>query len=324
MEYGFSVPTRGPLATMENISSIVVAGEELGFHIASVSDHVVIPTDISSVYPYSEDGVFLTVDGSGECLEQLTTIAAVAASTSSIRLLTSVMVLPYRNPVYTAKVLASIDVLSEGRLNVGCGVGWMKEEFVALNAPPFNERGAVASEQIRVFKELWTKDEPAYEGKYFNFSDITFLPKPIQKPHPPIWIGGESLAALRRAALLGDCWFPIGANPRHPLGSLNELRARINRLYSCCESVKRDPSSIKLAYSVPWYLNSSVQVARDENRLLMTGTDEEIAEDIDCLENIGVSYLQLNLTAHTVNKTVDNMSGFMTDVAQKLKGGIDH
>ena len=138
MEYGFSVPTRGPLATMENMASIVVAGEELGFHIASVSDHVVIPTDISSVYPYSEDGVFLTADGSGECLEQLTTIAAVAASTSSIRLLTSVMVLPYRNPVYTAKVLASIDVLSEGRLNVGCGVGWMKEEFVALNAPPFN------------------------------------------------------------------------------------------------------------------------------------------------------------------------------------------
>lgn len=319
MEYGFSVPTRGPLATMENISSIVTAGEELGFHIASVSDHIVIPTDISSVYPYSKDGVFLDVDGSGECLEQLTTITAVAALTSRIRLLTSVMVLPYRNPVFTAKVLASIDVLSDGRLNVGCGVGWMKEEFVALNTPSFNERGAVASEYIEVFKELWMKDKPAYEGKYCNFSDITFLPQPIQKPHPPIWVGGESLAALKRAALLGDCWFPIGANPRFPLGSLNQLRARINKLYSCCESVKRDPASIKLAYSIPWYLNSSVRESGEKNRLLMTGTDEEIAEDIDCLENIGVSYIQLNLSAHTVSKTVDNMSGFMTDVAQKLK-----
>ena len=324
MEYGFSVPTRGPLATMEDISSIVTAGEELGFYIAGVSDHIVIPRDISSVYPYSEDGVFLTVDGSGECLEQLTTIAAIAALTSRIRLLTSVMVLPYRNPVFTAKVLSSIDVLSEGRLNVGCGVGWMKEEFLALNTPSFDERGAVASEYIEVFKELWTKDKPAYEGKYCNFSDISFLPQPIQKPHPPIWVGGESVAALKRAALLGDCWFPIGSNPRHPLGSLNQLRARINRLYSVCETVKRDPSSIKLAYSVSWYLNSSVQVSRDGDRILMTGTDEEIAQDIDCLENIGVSYIQLNLLGHTVSETIDNMSGFMTGVAQKVKGVIDH
>lgn len=319
MEYGFSVPTRGPLATMEDISSIVTAGEELGYHIASVSDHIVIPREISSVYPYSKDGMFLAVDGSGECLEQLTTIMAIAAVTTKIRLLTSVMVLPYRNPVFTAKALSSIDVLSAGRLNVGCGTGWMKEEFLALNTPSFDERGAVASEYIEVFKELWTKDKPAYEGKYCNFSDISFLPKPVQKPHPPIWVGGESLAALKRAALLGDCWFPIGANPRHPLGSLNQLRARINRLYLCCESVERDPSSIRLAYSVPWYLNSSDHASTDGSRLLMTGTDEEVAQDIDCLENMGVSYIQLNLLGDTVGETVDNMSDFMTGTAPKVR-----
>ena len=149
-------------------------------------------------------------------MEQLTTIAYLAGVTTSIKLLSSVMVLPHRSPVLTAKMLATIDVLSQGRLIVGCGVGWMEEEFEAIGAPPYAERGAVGNEYLRVFKELWTSDDPSFDGDYANFSNIAFAPKPVQQPHPPLWIGGESPPALRRAGQLGDAWYPICSNPSFP------------------------------------------------------------------------------------------------------------
>jgi alkanesulfonate monooxygenase SsuD/methylene tetrahydromethanopterin reductase-like flavin-dependent oxidoreductase (luciferase family) len=123
------------------------------------------------------------------------------------------MVVPHRPPVLTAKILATIDVLSKGRLIVGCGVGWMREEFEAIGAPPYDKRGAVSDEYIRAFKELWTSDNPTFSGKYCSFANVAFAPKPLQKPHPPIWVGGESPVALRRAGRLADAWYPIGSNP---------------------------------------------------------------------------------------------------------------
>ena len=175
MEFGFGVPTSGPLSAPESLAALARRGEEMGFGIISVSDHVVIPKSIASRYPYSEAGEFPGA-AAGECLEQLTTLAFLVSHTSTARLLTSVMVLPHRSPVLTAKMLATIDVLSKGRLNVGCGVGWMREEFEAIGAPPYDERGAVGEEYIRAFKELWTSDNPTFEGRYCRFSDISFLP----------------------------------------------------------------------------------------------------------------------------------------------------
>ena len=164
MEFGFGIPTRGPLATPDSMAKLAKAGEEMGFEIASVSDHIVIPRSIASRYPYNESGEFAG-GPAGECLEQLTTLSFLAGQTSSIKLLTSVMVLPHRSPVLTAKILASIDVLSQGRLIVGCGVGWMREEFEAIGAPDFDERGAVGDEYIRAFKKRWTSDNPRFERK---------------------------------------------------------------------------------------------------------------------------------------------------------------
>ena len=220
MEYGFAVPTDGPLSTPDHVATLAGRGEKLGFEFMSVSDHILIPRNISSRYPYGEMGRW---EDGYDCLEQLTTLSFVASQTSTARLLTSVMVLPHRSPVMTAKMLASIDVLSNGRLIVGCGVGWLREEFEAIGAPPYDERGAVGDEYIRAFKELWTSDNPSFEGKYCRFSNITFLPKPVQRPHPPIWIGGESPPALRRAARLGDAWYPIGDNPRFPMGTAQQV-----------------------------------------------------------------------------------------------------
>ena len=109
------------------------------------------------------------------------------------------LIVPHRNPIIAAKSLATLDYLSGGRLIIGVGVGWMREEFEAVGCESFDERGAVTDEYIRAFKELWTSDNPTFEGKYVSFSDINFLPKPVQKPHPPLWVGGESRPAIRRA-----------------------------------------------------------------------------------------------------------------------------
>ena len=131
MQYGFGVPTRGALAAPDDLITLARRGEEMGFDIIGVSDHIVVPKNIASRYPYSESGEFAGKD-TGECMEQLTMLSFLAGQTSTARLLTSVLVLPHRNPVHTAKILATVDVLSGGRVNVGCGVGWMREEFDAL------------------------------------------------------------------------------------------------------------------------------------------------------------------------------------------------
>ena len=157
MKFGFGVATRGPGASPEFLKNHAQHGERLGFDIVTVSDHVIIPKQVQSIYPYSEDGAFSGVDA-GECLEQLTLATYLAANTSNIRLLTSVMVVPHRPPVLAAKTLASLDVLSGGRLTVGVGAGWMREEFEALDTAPYEHRGSVTNDYIRAFKEMWTND----------------------------------------------------------------------------------------------------------------------------------------------------------------------
>ena len=161
MNFGFSVPIGGALATGGALASLARRGEELGFGFLSTGDHLIVPRQIRSRYPYSDNGEF---GSAASFLDQPTLLSFVAAATSSIRLVTGVLVVPYRSPIHTAKVLATIDVLSGGRLTVGCGVGWMREEFEILGVPPFEERGAVTDEYIRVFRELWTSDDPEFHG----------------------------------------------------------------------------------------------------------------------------------------------------------------
>ncbi len=199
MQFGFSPPVSGPLSTPENLARIAVEGEAIGYDYATISDHVVIPRDIEARYPYSDTGEF-PGRSRGDRHEQLTAVAFVAGKTSRLRLVTSVTVVPHRPAVLLAKMLATIDVLSNGRLTFGIGAGWMREEFEALGVPPFAERGAVTDEYLLACRELWTKEAPRFDGKYVKFANILFEPKPVQKPHPPIWVGGESGPALRRTA----------------------------------------------------------------------------------------------------------------------------
>ena len=313
MKFGFEAPIRGPGARPDELAKLVRQGESLGFDIVGAGDHIVIPHGVDSRYPYTSDGKYGS-GGPGDCLEQLTVLSFIAGHTSTMGLLTSVMVLPYRSPVQTAKVLTTIDVLSRGRLIVGCGVGWMREEFQPLGAPAFEWRGAVGDEYIRAFKELWTSDSPEFDGEYVSFSDVSFQPKPVQKPHPPIWIGGESGPALRRAARLGDGWYPIGGNPTHPLGTQDQLSDCLSRLRRYAEEAGRDPSTLEVAYSVGWYDDRRASFLPGGDRRILTGEPAQIADDISRLEEVGVGYLMLGFGGPDLDGNLERMERFATRV----------
>jgi len=297
------------MATTQSLATLARTGEELGFTIISVSDHIIIPKAINSTYPYNESGTFAG-SPSGECLEQLSLLSFLVGVTSSAKLLTSVMVLPHRPPVLTAKMLATIDVLSNGRLIVGCGVGWMREEFEAIGAPAYDERGSVGDEYIRAFKELWTSDNPAFEGKYCRFANVAFAPKPVQKPHPPIWTGGESPAALRRAGRLANAWYPIGTNPRFPVGTPAQFAAYVARVKRYATEAGRDPSSLDFAYSASWSNDQQAQTLPDGQRRPLTGTAQQIADDIKRYEELGVRHMMVNLQGETQAQTLERMQRF--------------
>jgi probable F420-dependent oxidoreductase len=309
MEFGFGLPTRGPMATPQNLATLAHKGEELGFAIISVSDHIIIPKAIASTYPYNESGTFAG-SPTGECLEQLSLLSFLVGVTSSARLLTSVMVLPHRPPVLTAKMLATIDVLSNGRLIVGCGVGWMREEFEAIGAPAYDERGTVGDEYIRAFKELWTSDNPTFEGKYCRFANVAFAPKPLQKPHPPIWTGGESPVALRRAGRLANAWYPIGSNPRFPVTTPEQFAGYASKVKRHAQDAGRDPSALDFAYSTNWYTDQQALTLPNGQRRPLTGTPQQIADDIMGYQEVGVSHMMVNLQGETLEQTLERMQRF--------------
>jgi probable F420-dependent oxidoreductase len=318
MRYGFTLPGRGPLATPDTLAAIARRGEELGYHLVLFGDHIVVPRHITSPYPYTETGEF-PGSASGEAMEQLTVLAFLAGQTQTIRLATSVIIVPHRNPLVAAKALATLDVLSKGRLIIGVGAGWMREEFEALGLPPFEERGAVTDEYIRAFKALWTSDNPSFEGKYCRFSNVSFLPKPVQKPHPPIWVGGESPRALRRTAELGNGWYPIGSNPQFPLETPEQLEAGLQRLAAQAKKAGREPSGIEIIYRTHDYqLNEDGRSPASSTgpRRPFVGTAAEVAADIRRYEAMGVGYLVLDFVrlSRNLDEVLQHMEALATRV----------
>ena len=313
MKYGFTMPGRGPLATPERLGIIARKGEEFGFDALLTGDHILVPKNISSPYPYTEGGEF-PGSSSGESMEQITLLSYIAGQTSKIRLVTSVLIVPHRNPLIAAKSLATLDVLSGGRLVVGVGVGWMREEFEALGLPPFEERGAVTDEYIRAFKVLWTEDDPYFEGKYISFDDITFLPKPVQKPHPPIWVGGESRPALRRTAELADGWYPLGSNPTFPMGTPDELKAGLDRLAQYAQRFDRDPKTIETIYRTHQF--ELTKDAGGADRLPFVGDADQIAGDIRRYQDMGVTTMIWDFLRQTDD--LDQMLGLMEDFSNQV------
>lgn len=319
MNYGFIVPTRGVFGARDSILKVAQRADELGYAYAAATDHIVVPSDIASRYPYTDNGVF-PGSATGEYMEPLGLMAFLAAATTNIRLLTSVMVVPHRPAILTAKLLATIDILSGGRMTVGCGAGWMREEFEAIDAPSFEKRGKVTDEYIAAYRELWTSDNPSFDGEFVKFSDIIFLPKPVQKPCPPIWTGGESGPALRRAARLADCWYPVGNNPSHPLNTPARYAAKAAELRGLAEGYGRDPGEIDLAYWALWYPSDETRTTDDGERMMFTGSDQDVIDDIGALRDIGVKTIMLGYASPTVQEQLEKMERFMSDVAPRAGG----
>ena len=311
MRYGFYLPTRGRTASPEALETLVARGESVGFSSVVIADHVVFPVTIKSRYPYTVSGAF---PGQGDALEQLSLMAFIAAKTRALRLVSSVMILPHRNPVVTAKMLATIDVLSSGRVTVGVGVGWLREEFEALGAPDFDRRGAVSDEYLRIFKTLWTQDPASFRGEFYRFEAVRCLPRPVQRPHPPIWVGGHSKAALRRAARLGDGWHPVGANPAAPLRPA-ELRVLLDELRRLTEAERRDPSTLTISYKAPIY-DPGRGVDGGHERRPFSGSQQEITDDIATFARLGVSELIFDFRAEELAESLERMDRFAPIIRQ--------
>jgi probable F420-dependent oxidoreductase len=292
-------------------------GEALGYAYLAFPDHIVIPRAIGSLYPYSASRKMAAI-GEGDCLETLTMMAFLAAATTRVRLLSSVMVVPHRPAVFTAKALATLDVLSQGRVTIGIGAGWMEEEFRAIGAPPFAERGKVTDEYLRAFKSLWTEDDPRFDGRYVQFENVSFMPKPLQKPHPPIWVGGESPAALRRTAALGDAWYPIGSNPEFPLNTTERFSQGIARLHAAARNAGRDPASIVLAYWASWYKEGQTLHIDTGQRQVFTGSDDDVVRDIQEFRTLGVQHLLFSFARPTLAESLAAMERFSDKVLSQV------
>jgi probable F420-dependent oxidoreductase len=307
MQFGLHLPASSAGVSADDLIRFARTAEQLGFYCITVADHVVVPKHISIPYPYTVDGKY---PGTGYHLETLTTIGFLAGATQRIRFVTSVMIAPYRNPIITAKMLASIDVLSGGRVIAGLGVGWMKEEFDNLQAPGFAERGKVTDEYIQAFRELWTKENPSFHGKHCRFSDIVFLPKPVQQPAIPIWIGGHSKQAIRRAARLGDGWHPIGGVPTIPLEP-EDMKRDVALLAEMAQAAGRDPKHIHVALKGSLFDREKKIEGR---RRRFMGTAAEIASDIRAYREAGVGTLIFDVRRSTIAETLERMEWMAKEV----------
>lgn len=311
MRYGFYLPTRGPLANRKDLSAILDLGERLGFGSVMVADHVILPTKIESSYPYTLAGNFLS---ESECFEQLALMSFVAGRTEKLRIVSSVMIVPHRNPVLNAKALATIDVLSGGRLTVGIGVGWMEEEFRALQTADFRHRGAVTDEYVDIFRKLWSGQPVAYKGQFYSFDEVICHPRPLQNPGPPIWIGGHSSPALRRVARLGDGWHPVGATAASPLPP-EEMRQKLGLIESMMRAEGRDFGKLQVSYKAPIYDGGIAP--KGENRRLFTGGADAALEDIATFSKLGVHEIVFDFRAPSWSECQERMQKFGEEIIKR-------
>jgi probable F420-dependent oxidoreductase len=286
---------------------VATRADELRFDSVWVGDHIIIPTQIASAYPYSPTGTppFKPEEAA---LEPLTLLSYLAGCTSHVQLGISVLIVPHRNPLYTAKVVSTLDVLSGGRVICGVGSGWMREEFDALGLA-FDRRGAETDEWIRIFKVCWVDEEPEYHGRLYSFAKVKFEPKPIQKPHPPLWVGGNSRRAMRRAVELGDAWHPGWSRP-------DQLAAQRLELEAMAAKAGRDLATLDITLLRPMQI---LDRPADGPRRALIGTAEQVAEDIRAYEQVGVSHLVLGFRTTIGQEMLQQIERFAAEVRPRLQ-----
>ena len=298
MKFGVCIPHYGRPIDGDGLTEMAVESEQMGFDSVWVTDHIIVP----HVIPDRPDIVYRY-----NMLEPLTLLAHLGAVTKRVNIGTSVIILPYRNPVVLAKAIATADVLSKGRVIFGAAVGWMEGEFQALGAP-FANRGQVSNEYLRLLKELWTNPNPTFQGEYFQFSEVTFSPMPVQQPHPPIWIGGRSRAGVRRAVEFGDFWHPSQMGPQE----VAKMAAYLRR-YSA--SVGREtPPQLSVRGRALTFSNT----VASGDRLPLQGTTEDIIADVQEYAEAGVSHLIMEIAGDTYADKFRAMERFINEVKPRV------
>jgi len=306
MQFGVNLVNRGPLARPDDMVRYAQRAEALGFQTLTISDHIVIPKAMPANYPYHPEGKF-SWQGARDYFEPLTTMAFLAGQTRRIRLGPSVLIISYRNPVATAKMLATLDALSGGRIFLGVGTGWWADEYKALGIPDhFANRGERTDEYLRIYKELWTADEPRFNGKFHHFGDLEFSPKPQQKGGLPIWIGGHTNRALRRTVEFGAAWHPIGLRPPAGLDPA-ELGRKRGELHALAEKARRDPAGIAIHFRCPLSFSAT-------QRAPMVGTAAQLLDDLNAYREQGVSHITLDLPRDSFTEMLE----LLEQVAQEL------
>lgn len=291
MKFGVVLPIWRLSVT--DAETLALKAEELGFDGVFVPDHILAKPATTQHYGPSWPDPF-------------SLLAFFAGRTHRIQIGTSVIVLPYRNPLVTAKAAATVDQVSGGRFIFGIGVGWDEAEFNDLGLP-FRQRGAMTDEYLRIIKAAWTHDMPSFSGRYFTFSGATFAPRPLQQPHPPIWGGGMpggiSAPAVRRVAALCDAWHPLGL-------SLDDLEKGIGMIRGLAEKAGRR-DAVHFAPRNPLNLAPS---ARGSGRAAFEGSPNEIAADIQRAQRLGCDYLTFDLPNVDVPRMVRTLEQFMHEV----------
>lgn len=308
MQFGIGLPNLSYVDPTQTLLSLADAARDFQFDSMWVSDHVFIPYELEPNYPYSATGQ-LGLAATDHIFDPLTTLSYLAGRVDGPRLGISVLIIPYRNPIVTSKMLVTLDVLSGGRVILGAGTGWMPEEFAALKAS-YPDRGAVTDEYLDIFKELCTAEKPVYDGQHYQISNLGFYPKPIQKPHPPIWIGGYSNPALRRVVRVGDGWHPSNIDPT----TLVEKMTILRRL---CSEAGRDPDSIELSTRVNnvAFGDSGDTVGRPSP---LSGTTQNIIDTIHRYEDAGVSHIVLGIRGRDVETMIQTIRRFVDEVRPKV------
>ena len=287
MKFGFIIPHNFGLDDPDDVVNIGTTAEELGFDSVWVNHHIL------------NVGYIFDRLGSKPYYDAITVLTWVAAHTERVRLGTTVLVLPYLNPLVLAKTLATLDVMSKGRLNVGVGVGALKPESDALGSV-YGTRGRYADESINIMRELWTSEDPEYDGEFYSFSEVKFSPKPAQKPGPPILVGGISRPALRRAATLGDGWHPLRP-------SMTELADNIQVIRRIAMEARRDPSEIEVSVRTELDVTDSPS---DGEASTMIGTVDQLRSTIEQYEELGVSELVLSVSTNDVDRILRTQDRF--------------
>ena len=297
----------GLAISRETMAAVADLAEELGFDALWFGDHVLFPSHTVSPYPVVDKPHGTGVRSEEPVFDPFAVMAWLGARTKRVRLGLSVLVVPYRNPVVTAKFFASLDVLTEGRIIIGAGVGVMEEEFHAL-AAPYEKRGAVTDEYLTLMRELWMSDEPSFEGEHYTLKPgLRFLPKPVRGTIP-IWIGGNTKFALHRAARLGDGWLAVYMNH-------DDLRDKWQLLREMAVAQGRDPAELTLAHQMRFLINDEHYPDAPPG----VGPVAKVVDDVARMAQLGVQHLELAMPpGPTTEALLTQMHRFAEDVLPQL------